>query len=72
VAGVPQEIATSFPKGSVNALRHPAGGVDDITLPLLSTAKHAEVLGQDTPVMWALSCSGCTGNGLVQPGDPAD
>ena len=22
--------------------------------------------------MWALPCSGCTGNGLVQPGDPAD
>jgi hypothetical protein len=44
--------------------------VDDNTSPLLSAAKHAEVLGQDTPVMWA-SCSGCTGNGLVQPGNPA-
>ena len=71
VTGVPQEIATSPPEASANALRQPAGGVDDSTSPLLSAAKHADVLGQDTPVMWALPCSGCTGNGLVQPGDPA-
>jgi hypothetical protein len=71
VTGVPQEIATSFPEGSANALRQPAGGVDDSTSPLLSAAKQAEVLGQETPVMRALPWSGCTGNGLVQPGDPA-
>jgi hypothetical protein len=72
VSGVPQEIATSPPDGSANALRQPAGGVDDSTSPPLSTAKHIEVLGQATPVMWASPRSGCTGNGLVQPGDPAD
>ena len=55
---MPQEIAASPPEGSANALRQPAGGVDDRTCPVLSTAKHAEVLGQDTPVMWALPCSG--------------
>src|SRR5262249_31094189 len=51
VSGAPQEIATRPPEGSVNALRQPAGGVDDSTSPLLSAAKHTEVLGQATPVM---------------------
>jgi hypothetical protein len=70
VAALPQEIAISPPEGSVNALRQPAGGVEDSTAPLLSAAKHAEVLGQDTPVMTALPCSGCTGSGALQPGAP--
>ena len=70
VAALTQEIATSPPEGSVNALRQPAGGVEDSTAPLLSAAKHAEVLGQDTPVMTAWPCSGCTGSGALQPGEP--
>jgi hypothetical protein len=68
VTGLPQEIATSPPEGSVNALRQPAGGVEDSTAPLLSAAKHAEVLGHETPVMTALPRSGGTGKGVVHPG----
>jgi len=72
VVSVAQEIATSLPEGSVNAFRQPAGGVDDSTVPLLSVAKHAAVLGQETPVITALSRSGCTAMGAVQPGCRAD
>jgi len=71
VAGVPQETATSPPEGSLNALRQPAGGVDDSTAPLLSAAKQAAVLGQEIPVMTALPCSGCTGMGVLHPGELA-
>ena len=53
----------------MTAFRQQAGGLEDSAAPLLSAAKHAEVLGQDTPVMTALPCSGATGSGALQPGE---
>jgi hypothetical protein len=64
---VAQEIASSLPEGSVNALRQPAGGLDLSTSPLLSAAKHTEVLGQEIPVMTALLSSGWTGMAVLHP-----
>jgi hypothetical protein len=64
---VAQEIASSLPERSVNAFRQPAGGLEESTAPLLSAAKHAEVLGQDIPVMTALAASGCTGIAVLHP-----
>src|SRR5947199_9822834 len=55
------------PALSVNGLRQPAGGLDDSTSPLLSVAKHADVLGQEMLVMTALPGRGCTGIGALQP-----
>jgi len=45
----------------------PAGGLDDSTSPLLSVAKHADVLGQEMLVMTALPGRGCTGIGALHP-----
>ena len=55
------------PALSVNGLRQPAGGLDDSTSPLLSVAKHADVLGQEMLVMTALPGRGCTGIGALHP-----
>jgi hypothetical protein len=69
VVGAAQDTATSPPAESVNGLRQPAGGLDDSTAPLVSVAKHVAVLGQEMLVMTALPCSGCTGIGVLHPGD---